>query len=1266
MLSLRHLALSVSTAMMLLGGLSTTTVGAAAPANVPPSPPVQASAATPVPNASIAPTDRAAVLGAAWSSSPDLSWSLTPSADGLVVYTARPSEGMSWQPRTELNVSGIASRQWIGQGCVLRGTHTLAVAFGPVEYISTSALFEQGAFVSLVDLDTGIVIPTAARATFSYFSPTCGADGDADLTTFGPSEQTTTVERLDPRGHLRTVVSAAAGEYIGAVAQASGQLIATHGSDLVALGPLGASTLHHGSDPLSQLHLTPSGTPVFTSTHGNTATVQALTGTTVTALATGQAGDLGIDGDGQGHVLIHASAKAQAIGKISDVRVAQVPANAQPSVDGTLWANSAAIDAAHGGSITVTQGAGHPSAQLALPTNAGVTVAGSSTAANTSPGYPSSMSRSSKTTTASSAAATTTSQTTDSNLPCAVQRNDVRTQAFQPSVDQIEYAVDLAVQGRLTPSRPAGYRQFGLPAYSPQKLEPITALSGGGSVPPQIMLGILANESNLWQASSHVSSGGYGNPLTGNIYGRDGQTLTINFSKADCGYGVAQVTDGMRTGQQNATTQRAIALDYQVNIAAGLDILISKWNQLRSLSQPITMNNGDPQWLENWYAAVWAYNTGIQPDANNGNLTGCAPGPKCTDANGYWGLGWANNPANPMYPASRHLFNSSVYDATTPAQWPYQERVLGWAAYPIYKSDQESYSQAWWTSDANRATAVPSPALFCTAANGCSGASTTSQGTCSPVRNYHCWTTFSVTWKNCTGGSCGHSSAYYSSSDPEPADMITADPATCSTQGLPAGAVVVDDVPSSTPVAGTPCTAAPTVGSFAFTFTSDQNGQYPAHIDLHQVNGGFNGHYWFTHTLQDTSGSLPSFGTWTFPSTLTGWGSVYVHVPALGAQTTQAHYQVVDGKSGISRDRWISQYWGSNHWFRLGAYNFTAGEKLRGYSLSAHDSGSADFAWDSVAFVPTTAPKSSVAVIGDSYSAGEGLEPYFNDADNQADGTPDACHRSSKAYAYLFRLPDSSVPVGQRTDIDLRFDACSGAHTSSITSAATGGEIPPDSGWNAQRYEHGESMQVDDANSNPAVSGVLDSNTSIVALTVGGNDARFADIVQYCTTNIAKDCNAPGQVMPGDPSPLAQYEPHVINDLLPAHLTAAYNAIHNAAPNAAIYVLGYPHLFDPAMACNAISIGEGAWLNSMADQLDTTINTVVTKLSSQGVRVHYVSTTPRFVNHAVCDYDEWINDIIIRSVSGSGSSVPGTGSFHPNLAGQQAFADALSQAIASS
>ncbi|MEU9329430.1 hypothetical protein AB0D91_37490 [Streptomyces canus] len=83
--------------------------------------------------------------------------------------------------------------------------------------------------------------------------------------------------------------------------------------------------------------------------------------------------------------------------------------------------------------------------------------------------------------------------------PCIVKRNDPKRQALQPSANMVEWAVDQAVHGELTVSRPADWHDTGLSAYTPQGLFPKPSLTGGGEIPAQVMLGVLAQESNFKQ-----------------------------------------------------------------------------------------------------------------------------------------------------------------------------------------------------------------------------------------------------------------------------------------------------------------------------------------------------------------------------------------------------------------------------------------------------------------------------------------------------------------------------------------------------------------------------------------------------------------------------------------------------------------------------------------------------------------------------------------------------------------------------------------------
>lgn len=110
----------------------------------------------------------------------------------------------------------------------------------------------------------------------------------------------------------------------------------------------------------------------------------------------------------------------------------------------------------------------------------------------------------------------------------------------------------------------------------------------------------------------------------------------------DCGYGVSQVTSGMHEGESPSFDRSRVASDPTYNLAAGTQILASKWAYTECVG------DNQPTVIEHWYTATWAYN----------------------------GLAYVNNPNNPNYDANRGVYNPSVGGSC-----PYQEKVFGRMEY---------------------------------------------------------------------------------------------------------------------------------------------------------------------------------------------------------------------------------------------------------------------------------------------------------------------------------------------------------------------------------------------------------------------------------------------------------------------------------------------------------------------------------------------------------------------------------------------------------
>ena len=98
-----------------------------------------------------------------------------------------------------------------------------------------------------------------------------------------------------------------------------------------------------------------------------------------------------------------------------------------------------------------------------------------------------------------------------------------------------------------------------------------------------------------------------------------------------------------------------------------------------------------------------------------------ARAPACTDGEGNWGLGYADNPINPAYPPDRPNFPSASsnptptgstyspnWDMSHPQYWPYQEKVIGWAfdSIALWDYSQGKDVQAFAYAPGNSAVAT--------------------------------------------------------------------------------------------------------------------------------------------------------------------------------------------------------------------------------------------------------------------------------------------------------------------------------------------------------------------------------------------------------------------------------------------------------------------------------------------------------------------------------------------------------------------------------
>jgi hypothetical protein len=1267
-----RIVLVLGVAALLAGG---PVVGAqAAPPPSTPSPAAPSPAApspAPTGTASRVPAqDRDGVLGSGWRSSDDLAWTLSGDATGLHVLTARASKGYAWTTAATLSEPGVDTDRWIGNACLTGSGRRLVVAYAPRAFDNSPALSERGAFLAVLDLKDASVRKLAVTGSLAYFSPSCGNGETAVVTQEGASAATRLL-RVSARSARVESTTEVTGQVTSAV-PVGAHVVAARGSSLVSVSRSGsvkrlAST---GSTPY-ELAPDAGGGVVFAARSAQQVSVRRFHADRVTDLASGAPGAVQVVHGAAGRVFLTGGPAVQALP--AAVSSLAVDAGSEVSAAGRL---------AYAATSTTDPRVSDPDEARPVDIRAHVVPTGRDVSFSVVPDA-GSASQAKAARAASPARPVRTvralgtgsgSEPTDGDRTCAVPRNDPKTQVYQPTARQVEWAADQAVLGNLKVSRPAGFKQDGLGSYTPQGLFPPRSLAGGGHVNVQVLLGVLAQESNLWQASNHVLSGEYGNPLVGNFYGRSvyandtGTDWSIDWSDADCGYGVAQVTDGMRSGDTKwtATQQRAVAVDYAANLSAGLQILQDKWNQ--TYNAGVRVEGADPTRVESWFFAVWAYNTGFYPDKHDGSP---------------WGVGWLNNPVNPRYKADRKPFLDTSYaDAKNPQQWSYPEKVIGWAGHPIDTLDGAGYRAAWWITEDDRAQAQPAPTEFCTASISCypgqlytpNDPSVDNQpaGPCAHKNSAGkydllCYWHATSTWKPQCFSTCGNELIRFDSSYPEQPDG-THFPASCSTSGLPSGALVVDDVAGST--ASPRCgKAMGSSGTFGVAFAKDASGHYPGKIDFHQVGGGYGGHFWFAHTrtsATESASALKVTGTWTLGKSLKQWSRVLVHLPDHGAHTRQATYTVSLG-DGTTRKRTILQRTQQNGWVSLGAFSFAGTPKVSLSSTASDGTGDEDVAWDAVAFQPLSAkPKNVVVALGDSFSSGEGSsassgKDFYTETDVDGDGGEwrDACHRSRLAWSRKAVLKDSTATIGSRADsfdagLDFAFLACSGAETQQLL--PTSGGVKNAFGLAAQGQFH-ELPQLD--------RGFLSADTTLVTLSIGGNDARFGDVMAHCILkNVLGLCQ--NTVLKGDTENLSVAEPKLISGKVRSSVLTTVQQIHKLAPNAKIVLMGYPELVAKDKQCvSLLDPSEASWIDSMSVYMNQQLAGVAADATTAGAPTTFADPVPAFAGKGACGSPAGINNLILLAhTPGDDPAVTQSAqSFHPNGVGTGLYAGVLNAAL---
>ncbi|MFI0715617.1 SGNH/GDSL hydrolase family protein [Streptomyces inhibens] len=241
--------------------------------------------------------------------------------------------------------------------------------------------------------------------------------------------------------------------------------------------------------------------------------------------------------------------------------------------------------------------------------------------------------------------------------------------------------------------------------------------------------------------------------------------------------------------------------------------------------------------------------------------------------------------------------------------------------------------------------------------------------------------------------------------------------------------------------------------------------------------------------------------------------------------------------------------------------------------------------------------------------------------------------------------------------MDYHFIACSGARTENILSVDASG---PTNAWGKKgEPQYGELPQID--------KGYLDENTTLVTFLVGGNDARFTDVIKKCLYE-SGPVLCPYSKLDGETETLDKTEPELIKGKVRQSIVTTLKAIAAKAPNAEIVLMGYPQLFEKNAGCliPLLAAEEAQWLNETSALMGEQMKGAALDAQNAGVKATFADPISAFHGKAICGEPETVHGIVNDKTPGDdpGSLVSGQ-SFHPKTEGATIYANVLNATLRS-
>lgn len=307
-------------------------------------------------------------------------------------------------------------------------------------------------------------------------------------------------------------------------------------------------------------------------------------------------------------------------------------------------------------------------------------------------------------------------------------------------------------------------------------------------------------------------------------------------------------------------------------------------------------------------------------------------------------------------------------------------------------------------------------------------------------------------------------------------------------------------------------------------------------------------------------------------------------------------------------------------------------------------------------------PPQVIVSLGDSFSSGEGIEPFYGqnkELTNKVEYHDWLAHRSENSWPGMLTLPFLKDKMSFYKDKKTHwfFAASSGAETRHLKSEQ-------EKEYNKKTGVFGK---ISGKKMLPPQLAVFDQvrkeglQADYVTLTLGGNDAGFGKVLHSVILgSINLDINS-----------VAERINHIWKAFeakggIKDSLRQAYQDIWEAAgPQAQIIVAGYPQLLDKANKGISLSEMEIDTVNNAVTLFNNEIKKLVTESSAAGINIHFVDVEPAFKGHGAYAAIPFLNALIPwpHEEDINRWVFPSMYSFHPNRIGAAVYASCVQQKI---